>query len=184
MKKITAILLLAIFAFNMVGYHLVSSYFSNQSDNELEKALNTNQYEDNQLVLIKLPVNLPYYTNNKTFARIDGEVDLKGITCKYVKYRIYNDSLEMLCIPNLQKMKIEISKNDYAKVIHDFQQENTKKKSGSDGKSFQKKTDFLETKQFYETTHFQLPLKKYTSVTTALYSKNYFKIVEQPPDVA
>ena len=105
MKQLAAILLLGIFSFNLFGYRLVASFLEKQENIKMELALDENNYEDHQLISIKQPTNLPYYQNSKTFQRIDGEIEIEGVYYKYVKCRIYNDSLEMLCIPT-NKWKI------------------------------------------------------------------------------
>ena len=184
MKNIAVILLLLIFTFNLVGYQLVYNYKAYQSDAMLEQALDENQYSDNQLISIKQPINLPYYTNSAIFNRIDGEVILDGTTYKYVKCRVYNDSLEMLCIPHVEKMKIQQSKQDYAKGANDFQQDNNKKKSNDNSKSSQKNsTEYEElfTNTFNATT-FVLINTTHTTYNSAFQNKHFFNTVEQPPD--
>ena len=185
MRKLAAIALLTIFTFNMVGYQLVYNYMANRSDAALEMALDNKQYSDAELVSIKQPTNLPYYTNNKNFQRIDGEVEIEGVQYKYVKCRIYNDSLEMLCIPNKSKMQIEQSKNDYAKVAHDFQQDNKEKKSGSNQKSFQKQgTEYEELLSFVANGQIFIKHVPHSSFDTLIESQRYYSTAEQPPDAA
>ena len=53
MKKLAAILLLAIFTFNIVGYQLVYNVMANKSDAALELALDTQGYNDADLICIK-----------------------------------------------------------------------------------------------------------------------------------
>ena len=183
MRKLAAILLLFIFTFNMVGYQLLFNYFSQQSDTVLELALDQDKYSDNQLISIKQPTNLPYYSNSKTFNRVDGEVEIDGTTYKYVKCRIYNDSLEMLCIPHVAKMKIQQSKQDYSKIANDFQQDNNKKKDGSDTKSFQKQLSEYEDLQ-HELIAYNYVLlnSNFALLKTPFYFKHFPNTAEQPPD--
>jgi hypothetical protein len=185
MKKLAAILLLSIFTFNMVGYQFMFNLMANKSDAALELALDSQGYKDEDLICIKQPTNLPYYTDTKEFQRIDGEVEMNGVKYKYVKCRIYNGNLEMLCIPNKAKMQIEQSKNDYAKVAHDFQQDTNKKNSGSNNKSFQKSlSEFEELGQFI-VVNFSTPLQhSFFIFNTPVVNKHFFNTVEQPPDAA
>ena len=185
MKKLAAILLLAIFTFNMVGYQLVYNVMANKSDAALELALDTQEYNDTDLICIKQPTNLPYYTDTKDFKRIDGEVEIDGVKYKYVKCRISNGNLEMLCIPNKAKMQIEQSKNDYAKFAHDFQQDNNKKKSGSENKSFQKLlSEFEELQQLTSGAITSVHNTSFVLYNTPVEDKHFFNTVEQPPDAA
>lgn len=183
MKKLAAIVLLAIFTFNIVGYQLLYNMMASNSDATLELALDAQHYKDEDLISIKQPTNLPYYTNSKNFQRIDGEVEIDKVKYKYVKCRIYNDSLEMLCIPHVAKMKIEASKNEYAKVANDFQQDNDKKKSGSETKSFQKILgDYEELHSPNASNSFSIIDNSFLSFNTIIQKKYYFNTVEQPPD--
>lgn len=113
-----------------------------KADIRLESALDKNAYTNSQLISIKQATNLPYYQNNKDFKRLQGEVKMNGVIYRYVKCRVYNDSLEMLCIPNIAKMKIENSRDEFSKIANEFQQDNTKKKGGPEHK--QTKTFSIE----------------------------------------
>ncbi|MEN9571567.1 MAG: hypothetical protein RL172_2798 [Bacteroidota bacterium] len=184
MRKLAAIFMLSVFTFNIAGYQWVYQYLANQSDAALENALDKQTYNEANLISIKQPANLPYYTNNKNFQRIDGEVEINGVAYKYVKCRIYNDSLEMLCIPNHQKMQIIESKNTYAKIIHDFQQSNTKKKSADNTKSFQKILSDYEVSPAasINADSYLLTKKVYVLVNSVLEKNAYINPAEQPPD--
>lgn len=142
MKQAAAILLLGIFSFNIFGYRIVYQYMADKADMRLETALDKNAYANSQLISIKQATNLPYYQNNKEFKRMQGEVKMNGIIYRYVKCRVYNDSLEMLCIPNIAKMNIENSREEFSKIANEFQQDNTKKKGGPEHK--QSKTFSVE----------------------------------------
>jgi hypothetical protein len=184
MRKLVSIFMLAVFAFNVAGYQLVYNYLSHQSDKNFELALDADNYSDEELITIKQPTNLPYYTDSKDFQRIDGELEIDGVKYKYVKTRIYNGYLEMLCIPNKAKMQIEQSKNDYAKVAHDFQQNDTQKKEGSQ-KSFNKSINEYEEQSLLTIDcGSKLIETSYVLVQSVFEENHYFTTVEQPPDAA
>ena len=184
MKRLTAILLLGIFSFNLFGYRLIASFLESQENKKIELALDENDYSDEQLISIKQAINLPYYQNSQVFQRIDGEIEIAGIFYKYVKCRIYNDSLELLCIPNTGKMKIREAKADFSKLASDFQQSDNKKKSSSESRSYQKTTSE------YEEYQSSAIADKFNSLTikhliqNQQFSDNLFtRLDEQPPDV-
>ena len=136
----------------------------NNANQSLETALDKNNYNDEDLISIKKPTNLPYYNNTKDFTRAYGEVEMNGVFYKYVKCRIYNDSLEMLCTPNTSKQQLLNSKDNFTTVVFDLQKD-TNKKSNNSNKSFsfkkllsefEKNNDFslnflLHAKTFLET---------------------------------
>ena len=129
MRKIAAIILLLILLFNWVGYRLVSNLLQYRANVQLEAKLDKNDYRDDQLIEIKVPLNLPYQLNWKSFERFDGEIDIDGIHYKYVKRKVYNDSLVLLCLPNKTKHNIEKAKEDYFKIVNDIDPASSQKKS-------------------------------------------------------
>ena len=87
----------------------------------LESQLNNGGYDESQLISIKIPAtHLSYYTNSKFFDRVDGHIEIKGVKYNYVKSRLYNDSLELLCIPNHSLMRIQNAKDDFFKLVNDL----------------------------------------------------------------
>lgn len=185
-KRIAAILLLGIFSFNIFGYRLVANYFEQKSNAQMEVALDENQYRDDQLISIKQPTNLPYYNNEKTFQRINGEIEIAGVHYKYVKVRIYNDSLELMCIPNAGKMSIEAAKADFSRLAADFQQSTSaEKKSQSDSKNLQKTLG--EYEEMYMAANSALttsPYPSFISFSSPFVKDLFLKTPEHPPDVA
>ncbi len=131
MKKLTAIFFLFIFLFNIGGYRLWFYYSQQISDERLEVSLDKNEYNEADLVTIKIPISLPYQTNWKEFERIDGDVNLNGKIYKYVKRKVHNGELILLCIPDHNKMKLESARYDFFKIANDLVQNNVPKKSGN-----------------------------------------------------
>jgi hypothetical protein len=77
---------------------LLFSSLLDKADRELETRLDENRYDESQLISIKVPVtHLSYYNTSDQFERVDGNIEFGGIQYKYVKRRIFNDSLEVLC---------------------------------------------------------------------------------------
>jgi hypothetical protein len=130
LRNIASILLLALLSFNWFGYRIFISFFENKANEQFETKLDNNNYENDQLVSIKVPVtNLAYYTNNKLFERVDGQLEINGVLYNYVKQRLYNDSVELLCIPNAAVMKLQAERNDLVKSVNDILQTDQAKKT-------------------------------------------------------
>lgn len=109
-----AITLLFIHLFNLAGYQLLFEYFIIQSDKHLTQQLDSRQYDEEQLVEVKLPLHLPYLTNWNEYERVDGEMEVKGVYYSYVKRKVCNDTLYLLCLPNQNKTQFSRSKHNYA----------------------------------------------------------------------
>ena len=124
MRSIGAALLLSMLLFNWFGYRLFIGMLETQANTALEAQLDENRYDESQLISIKIPVRyLPYYTNSSEFQRVDGQIEVGGIQYKYVKRRIYRDSLEMLCVPNHTAMQLRTAENEFFRFSNDLTHE-------------------------------------------------------------
>ena len=75
----------------------------NKADLQLEARLDDHNYKESDLISFKVSANLPYYINSETYDRVNGEININGVDYKYVKRRIYNDSVELYVSQTLQK---------------------------------------------------------------------------------
>jgi hypothetical protein len=82
--------------------------------------LDNNLYNDEDLIEVKIPLNLPYMTSWSEYERVDGEIELQGIYYNYVKRKVSNDTLYLKCLPNTDKTKLHAGRNDYAKQANDL----------------------------------------------------------------
>lgn len=88
----------------------------------LASRIDRQQYDVSQLISIKVPVtHLSYYNNSGSFERVDGQIEINGIPYQYVQRRIFNDSLELLCIPNQMALRLRMSRDEYFKLVNDIQ---------------------------------------------------------------
>lgn len=128
MKKIAAILFLLVVLFNTYGYRPLISYLQTQEDAALVLQLDKQDYNEDELLILKVPVNLPYYTNSQHYERVDGSVNIEGKEYNYVKRRIYNDSIEYACIPNQAKQTLNSARDEFLKLCTDWQNVKQNKK--------------------------------------------------------
>ena len=132
LKTVTTILLIGILLFNWFGYRLLTIYMEEKASSELTDQLIDNKYDETQLVSLKVPVtNLSYYQNSKEFEWIDGKIEIGGVQYKYVKRRIYNDSLEVLCIPDQMAIRLKAVRNEYFRFANDLQHPGQEKRQGA-----------------------------------------------------
>ena len=112
----------------MGGYRLWYYFEQQRSDKNLETLLDKEQYNEAELITIKMPLSLPYQSDTKDFERVSGEVNFNGKIYKYVKRKVENGEFVLLCLPDKNKMQIESQKQDFFKNTNDIAQ-NTSKKS-------------------------------------------------------
>ncbi|HVX50229.1 MAG TPA: hypothetical protein VHB48_08720 [Chitinophagaceae bacterium] len=130
MKKLAAIFFIGLFLFNIVGYRLVFYFAQMQADARVEASLDNSNYNERDLVTIKIPISLPYQTNWKDFERVDGEVTLDGKLYKYVKRKVQDGQLILLCLPDENKMHLQTARDDFFKMANDLNTTSSSKKPG------------------------------------------------------
>lgn len=131
MKKLAAILLLLLFLFNLTGYKLLTEYLEDKADRAMQAKLDISDYDESDLVTIKVASSLPPYTyNSGSFQNINGTITVNGINYNYVKLRYYSDTLELKCIPNQEKTGIMNARDEFSKLANDFANLSSKKVPG------------------------------------------------------
>ncbi len=185
MKQIASILLLAILFFNWIGYQFFASYMEGKANTKLEAQLDNNNYDESQLISIKVPANhLAYYNNSKQFERVDGEIEINGVQYKYVKKRLYNDEFEYLCIPNNDVNKLRTARDDFFKLVNDLQQHNGQgKKSGSHANSSKNFiADYILDNISYKFSAAASFAAEKSLFNLSFLAHCYIPVAEQPPD--
>ena len=146
MKKIIAILLIAVLLFNWVGYRVFTSFLEMQSSHELVAAFDNRQTEDLELISLKVPSSLPYYTGTGEFEKASGEIEINEIQYNYVQRKVTHDSIEYICVVNKAKTAIKKASDQYYKVVNDVDQHSTKK--GTTAKIKMLKLDYFQADVF------------------------------------
>lgn len=100
-----------------------------KANSSLVAKLDNNDYDENDLIEMRVSLNLPYQNDQSDFERINGEIEINGTHYNYVKRKIDKGQLVVMCIPNRSKTRLENSKTNYFKLVNDLQQEGQGKKS-------------------------------------------------------
>lgn len=129
MRRLTAISLLLTLFFNLVGYRMLLQYWETEANTRLEVKIDKQEYDEKELVEMKIPLTVPYGNSSKEFERYSGEIDIAGVHYKYVQRKVYNDSLILLCIPNKEKTQIATAREAFSVLINELQKETSGKKS-------------------------------------------------------
>lgn len=123
MKQTVAILLLLILLFNTTGYQFILNLLEKKATARLEQKIDASNYKDEELVEIRIPLNMPYYSD-KDFEPAYGETDWNGQHYRYVKRKISGNVMHLLCLPHPEKNRIVADKNKLTRSLNDTQQEN------------------------------------------------------------
>ena len=131
MKKLAAILLISLLFFNWYGYRIVTDILSTKADKQLEAQLDNNQYDESQLIEVRVNLNVPYQNVETEFERHYGEMEVNGVYYTYVKRKVENGYLVLKCIPNDSKKEIHSAGNNYYKMTNGLDQDQPGKKTNS-----------------------------------------------------
>ena len=184
MKRLTAILLLLLLLFNTLGYQLMFYYVQQRSDAHFVTRLDEATYQEEDLITLTLPLNMPYQVDRPDFERVDGEINIGGKVYKYVKRKVQEGQLVLLCLPDHNKMRLQEARQDYFKQVNDLPN------TSSPGKTDHAKSkvlkgllgEYLRTAVYYFTT--PIPEKVIYNIPAQAFLLNSFwlQTPEQPPD--
>ncbi len=107
--------MLGLLIFNLFGYRIWFCYQQQRSNQQLTASLDKTEYNDKDLITIKVPLSLPFFTNWPEFERYDGSIEVEGQHYNYVKRKVYNDTLILLCIPNNERTRLANAKTEFEK---------------------------------------------------------------------
>lgn len=113
MKKAIAISLIALIAFNLVGYRIMYVSIGQQHDMVVNANIEKGIYDEANLITISIPLSLPYLQDATGFERVDGEVELNGKIYKYVKRKIAAGHLVLRCLPDTKKSELNNAANSF-----------------------------------------------------------------------
>lgn len=119
-KKLIAILLLALFSFNLGGYTLIFQYFIYKADRLMNEQISKDRYRPTDLVQIKIPVQLTLTSNWTDYEPVSGQVQLNNGCYNYVKLKITKDTLYLMCLPNYEKTRLVEANVICAREISDL----------------------------------------------------------------
>ena len=169
--------------FNLFGYRILFYYAQQHSDEQLKASFDKEVYDESDLITIKVPLSLPYQRAWTDYERVDGEIKVNGTIYKYVKRKVEDGQLVLLCLPDHNKMRLESAKGDFYKNVNDLAPNAGPKKT-------EKVKSFSDTQSEYVVAplpdmaaalqlrhHYGLPGNELTLITAPHCSP------EQPPEV-
>ena len=186
MKKFASIFLIVLLLFNVVGYRIVFYYEQHQSDKRLEASLDKDLYDESDLLTLKVPLSLPYMADNTTFERVDGEINIDGKIYKYVKRKISEGQLVLLCLPDYNKMRLQSEASESFKNVNgEFANSDSKKSGHSTGISLKNISSEYHKSEISYTTDKYSNQKCYEAHKPDIQIISFpHTTVEHPPEIA
>ena len=174
---------MSILLFNWAGYRLALDYLQSEADHQLQTRIDLNDYDESQLVEIRVALNMPYQATSTEFERHYGEIELSGKHYTYVKRKIDAGFLVLQCIPNTAKDKIEYTGKAVFEANNNLDQQNSTTPSPQ-AKVFKNfAPEFDNDKYNFQLRTQIIPVIHYSIAESSLIQTGFKTICEQPPDL-
>jgi hypothetical protein len=181
-KKVAAILLLCLLVFNWIGYKFLINYLQQNADQRLESRIDRNDFDESQLVEIRVALNMPYQNTWTDFERHYGQIEVDGKYYNYVKRKIEDGWLILKCLPNEQKQSIRNNGDNLYKISNGIDQDQNNKSSSPINKLVKVfSTDYENQFSTFSVCNF--PGNSLNSPTNVfVHTNNYRLSPDQPPE--
>ena len=173
---------MSILLFNWFGYKLALNYLQSRADHQLQTRIDLNEYDESQLLELRVALNMPYQATSTAFERHYGEIEISGKHYTYVKRKIEAGFLVLKCIANTAKDKIELTDKAVFEASNNLdQQNNTPLPQAKLFKNFS--PDFDNDKYSFQLRTQILPVIHHCIPESSLTQAGFTIICEQPPDL-
>lgn len=163
-----------------MGYYVVFMGMQYKNDITMTERLDHEQYEESQTITIKIPIAVPYMTDNEEFVRVDGKFEHRGEFYRLVKQKYSKDTLTVICVKDHEDKRIQEALTGYVKTFTD--KSSDQQSQGKPGVTFIKD---------YITPNFELKTLTngwFSNIVNNHFSKNlipsFFASIVHPPDRA
>lgn len=82
--------------------------------------LDADAYASADVVVLTMPLALPYPIHTPRYERVDGEVEHRGEFYRLVKQKVENDTLFMVCIKDSEQKRIQQTMNEFTSLTNNL----------------------------------------------------------------
>jgi hypothetical protein len=120
LKKLIAHTLLFIHLFSIGGPLAVHQCLVYQSDKLFNDQISKNYYNIDDLIEVRIPVNMPNASDWKEYENLSGQVQFANSGYNYVKMKVTRNAIYLMCIPNYKTTHLISQNIIYAPQIQDI----------------------------------------------------------------
>jgi lipopolysaccharide export system protein LptC len=131
LKRLTAIFFLFVLLFNVAGYRIWFYYASEQATAKLIASVEEEQFQQDDLLTLTVPLTLPYQTDWADWEKVRGEIEIDGVRYQYVQRKVVGGQMVLQCLPNKVHTKIESARDRFFNLANSFQGDDASKKAHS-----------------------------------------------------
>lgn len=86
---------------------------------DIVQRLDREQYSHEETITLKVPLSIPYISDDDSFERVNGEIEHEGEFYRLVKQKLVQDTLYIVCIKDHKSKTIKKALADYVKTFTD-----------------------------------------------------------------
>lgn len=109
-----------VFLFNVGGYHLIFWALRTQAKIDLLHRLDADVYSSEEVVVLSIPVSLPYPVHDANYEKANGEFEYKGEYYQLVKQKFENDTLFIVCVKDRNQKRLQSTMNEYTNLANNL----------------------------------------------------------------
>jgi hypothetical protein len=91
-----------------------------QAKTDLLHRLDADVYSSEEVVVLSIPVTLPYPVHDGAYKRANGELEYKGEFYQLVKQKFENDTLFMVCVKDRHQKRIQRTMNEFTNLANNL----------------------------------------------------------------
>lgn len=168
---------------NSIGYRFIMSYFEGRANDNMIARLDNHEYNERDLIEIKVQLNLPYFINWENFERCDGQVNVNGTTYNYVARKYANNEMIYRCIPNREHDHLNTAKKAIDNLVFSDTNDAKEKKPASPLSSYFKTlSEYDDAIQRYNNNLFYTIARHYYPVQASALCNTITEQLTPPPD--
>jgi len=126
MRKLISVLLLVVLAFNWLGYDLVVALMNQSIHRSAEAKIENGNFDRDELIEIKVDLELPYATDWASFEKINGTVSYQGMVYNFVERKYENGHMTYRCLPNQRGTELQNARDYFYSLAYDMEKQDKK----------------------------------------------------------
>ena len=141
-------------------------------------------YNDVDLVTLTVPLSMPYLQDSKDFERKNGEITINGKIYHYVKQKISQGNLVLMCLPDEQKTHLQNAKDNFFRLANELQNNTSSSKQSGENSHIIKLviSDYEELQMSSLNLCSTSTNKSFSSYLSFAIQKGEGVMPEQPPE--
>jgi hypothetical protein len=114
-----------------MGYYEVLMVIEKQHLDKVVNKITEYESEISGNLLLRIPMPMPYGHDDDAYARTYGEIVFEGQVYQFVKQKLYQDTLYVVCLKDYQTTQVRDAISDYSKSFAGKDQKSDNNQKGS-----------------------------------------------------